>query len=279
MVKLAFLISTLFVFLNANVYDYLLTSNVYSDVKRGIELGADVNGRVRGLTPLYVAVQNNNPEILYLLLKRGAKVNALSNGESALHKAVELRKYPYVKALLEAGANPNLKDDIKGNTPLAYAVVDNDPNMVSLLLRYGADMRVANDEGVSPAQFILANTILPPLETQDSVLALSSSAFRVGSGGVAVTLRNLSDYYVVVNYVSFYINKTLVSDMPVNRVLPPDSTIDSIAILPLPPKSLGLLKIGEDGITNIEYGFDIEYSVGNKPNSLYNTTIKELKLW
>ncbi|PAF44632.1 ankyrin repeat domain-containing protein [Helicobacter sp. 11S02629-2] len=279
MFKLAFLLSTLFVFLNANVYDYLLTSNVYSDVKKGIELGADVNGRIRGKTPLYIAVQNNNIEILYLLLKRGAKVNALSDGESPLHKAVELRKLLYAKALLESGANPNLKDNIKGNTPLAYAVVNNDVNMVSLLLRYGADMKLSNDEGISPAKFILANTFIPPLEAQDQVLAFSSSAFRVGSGAIALSIRNLSDYPVVVNYVSFYINKTLVNDLPLNRVIPPNSVIDSMAILPLPPKSLDLLKIDEDGITDIEYGFDVKYTIGNSPNSLYNTTIKELKLW
>lgn len=88
----------------ANRYDYLLFSNNYADVRKGVDLGANVNCTLRGSTPLYDASRKNNVEILYLLINRGANLNAISHGETALHKVVQFGNYRFTEALLKAGS-------------------------------------------------------------------------------------------------------------------------------------------------------------------------------
>ena len=171
----------------ANRYDYLLFSNNYTDVRKGIELGANVNATLRGSTPLYDASRKNNMEILYLLINRGARVNAISHGETPLHKVVQFGNYRFAEALLKAGAKPNIKDTIRGNTALHYAVSRNDKAMISLLMSHGADMYIANDNGDTPARFVLARVQIPAMQVQNKYLSIASSAFSIGQGAVGLS--------------------------------------------------------------------------------------------
>jgi ankyrin repeat protein len=50
--------------------------------------------------------------------------------------------------LLRAGALPNVQDG-DGNTPMHYAVMKEDVNMVRLLDEYGADARIKNKADLS----------------------------------------------------------------------------------------------------------------------------------
>lgn len=54
-----------------------------------------------------------------------------------LHEAVKKRDLKKAKELLEKGANPNAYDDL-GETPLIYACLDGNTEMVKLLLEYKA---------------------------------------------------------------------------------------------------------------------------------------------
>ncbi len=69
-------------------YNHLLFSNNYTEVRKGINLGADIEARLRGSTPLHDAARKGNMEILYLLIERGADVNAVCHGETPLLKVV-----------------------------------------------------------------------------------------------------------------------------------------------------------------------------------------------
>ena len=85
-------------------YNHLLFSNNYTEVRKGINLGADIEARLRGSTPLYDAARKGNMEILYLLIERGADVNAVCHGETALLKVVALNNLKFAQALIKKGA-------------------------------------------------------------------------------------------------------------------------------------------------------------------------------
>jgi ankyrin repeat protein len=57
------------------------------------------------------------------------------------------------KALLKAGADPNLRDNY-GITPLMYAAVHAWPETVKLLLAHGADPHIRNWDGHDTIYFI-----------------------------------------------------------------------------------------------------------------------------
>jgi uncharacterized protein len=146
-----------------------------------IKAGANVNQQTEyGWTPLLTAVNNRNYQVGQLLIEQGADVNlANKGGWTPLYLATDNRNieggdYPVPKAdldhlqlielLLQKGANPNLrvKDNTltrtiftmqwffeDGATPFVRAAQSSDTALMSLLLKHGADPKVATAGGDS----------------------------------------------------------------------------------------------------------------------------------
>ena len=121
--------------------------------KMYLETGGDPNvvSDSRGRTLLHYYAAKGDVEMIKLLLKYGADVNARdSRGRTPLHYAVAAgRNAEVLEVLLLHGADPNAQDDL-GNTPLYYAVRRRDEQAVRLLLMYFADPRIRNKKCVSP---------------------------------------------------------------------------------------------------------------------------------
>ena len=66
-----------------------------------------------------------------------------------------------VQVLLEAGANPNIADDIL-STPLHIACIENSQELVSILLRFGANIDSLNSEGITPLEYCISNANTTP---------------------------------------------------------------------------------------------------------------------
>ena len=77
-------------------------------------------------------------------------------GESALHKAVQLKNTTIAETLLKHGAQVDSSADY-GYTPLMYACQNGDYEMVSLLLRYGADVKKRNADDFTALYFAVAS--------------------------------------------------------------------------------------------------------------------------
>lgn len=104
--------------------------------------GANVNApNDNGVTPLALACENQSPAIIERLLGAGANPNAtVSSGESVLMTAARTGNVAAVKALLARGAQVNVAEPGHDQTALMWAVAEQHPDVVRLLLDAGANV-------------------------------------------------------------------------------------------------------------------------------------------
>ena len=124
-------------------YDIVTIAAVANDVptlKVALELGAsakNVTSRYDG-TALIAAAHLGHAEVVRTLIAAGAPLDHVNNlGWTALMESIVLgnggpRHTETLKALLDAGANPNIADR-SGTTPLAHARARGYAQMVKLL--------------------------------------------------------------------------------------------------------------------------------------------------
>ena len=128
---------------NTLLHDAIQTDNP-EIVKILLKKGADVNSvNNYGDTPLHLAAFriNPNPNIVKLLLDAGANYDAIENrlDRTALHFAASHGNTDTVKLLLDAGADPNIEDK-NLTTPLHIAASDGNTDTIRALLEKGADI-------------------------------------------------------------------------------------------------------------------------------------------
>ena len=121
-----------------------------------IAAGANVNLQNRRLDSAYLlSGAEGHLEILRLTLQHGADLKSTNRyGGTALIPACERGHVEVVKALLDAGVNPNHINRL-GWTGLLEAILlsDGGPRhqaIVKLLIQGGADVNLADRDGVSP---------------------------------------------------------------------------------------------------------------------------------
>lgn len=96
-------------------------------------------------TPLIVAAQSGDYDLVDFLLRRGADVNArdVDRHTALLHAAVEGHSRVAIR-LMEAGTDVNLSGHW-GDTPLMWAAARGDVQLTKILLQRGANREAAND--------------------------------------------------------------------------------------------------------------------------------------
>jgi uncharacterized protein len=104
-----------------------------------------------GFSPLHLAAFFGQAQAAALLVARGAEVDARGTGwmtGTALHSAASGRHADVVAVLLDAGADPSLRQS-GGWTALHSAAEHGDAAIVRSLLAHGADREAVNDDGTS----------------------------------------------------------------------------------------------------------------------------------
>ena len=117
------------------------------------------------MTPFHYAAEGN-PEIVQLLIKAGTdNINARNSiGETPLHIAIAYgnkngrqAQLEIVRLMLKEGrADPNIFG-MNAKTPLLSATMISRPDLVSLLLQYGAKPNMISPEDPSPLHHAIAN--------------------------------------------------------------------------------------------------------------------------
>ncbi|KAJ8982663.1 hypothetical protein NQ317_019064 [Molorchus minor] len=127
------------------------------EVKRFIKDGIDINKRHRlGWTALMVATANEQYDIIELLLKAGADPNAADNYVNANRTASQVGLHPIEVLMIrdeEFSSNLNNKATFLGFTPLHYAVLADNLDIIKLLVKYGANPNLENDMGHKPITY------------------------------------------------------------------------------------------------------------------------------
>ena len=111
-----------------------------------INTSVDVNtGNEKLLSPLFIAVLNNNNEVIPALISAGANVNAQDgDGRTALMYSVYFNKdIEQTRLLIEAGADIN-KTNIRTRNALLFARVAYESNeeVINYLIQAGADTSI-----------------------------------------------------------------------------------------------------------------------------------------
>lgn len=140
-----------------------------------------------GYTALYVACANGHNRVVTMLLEAGADAyKATPDGSTCLHACCEIGHKQSALALLTHGVTPdlsmrgrensmgtflsegaNVEPDHGGATPMQLACEKGFTEVVGLLLRFGADPNLADDEGFSPLYFAVRQIFLLPSSKSD----------------------------------------------------------------------------------------------------------------
>lgn len=151
----------------ADVLEALIVAGPPLDVFEAAALGiADVVARcldeqpallgarsADGFTALHLASYYGAPDVVRLLLERGADTDAVTENfleNMAIHAAAAGRRIDICATLLDHGADVNARQH-GGFVPLHTAAQQGDRAMTDLFLSHGADARVATDDGKTPA--------------------------------------------------------------------------------------------------------------------------------
>lgn len=125
-------------------------------LQAGISGGGDVNTcNLQGVTPLLLAVKNQNVQIINTLLSAGASINAVSADTSPVHEAIRQKNLSILTTLLDKGGQVNLQL-VDGKTPLHVAIQQNNPELINFLLSRGADPKAKTQQNVSCLHFAAA---------------------------------------------------------------------------------------------------------------------------
>jgi len=112
----------------------------------------DLDGRQS--TPLHFAAGYNHPEVVKLLLEKGANLQARDKGGLVpLHNACSYGHYEVAELLIRYGANVNVTDLWK-YSPLHEASSKSKPDIVRLLLKHKADPKKKNRNGETPLDLV-----------------------------------------------------------------------------------------------------------------------------
>ncbi len=148
-------------------------------IERLLDAGADVESpNADGQTALMLVARTGRVDAARVLLQRGADVNAVEQwrGQTALMWAAAQSHPGMVKALAGAGADVNARSTVNnwerqvtaepraiyrpagGWTPLLYAAREGCVECVGILADAGANLNLADPEGISPLLMAVINT-------------------------------------------------------------------------------------------------------------------------
>lgn len=138
-----------------NYYDYSIPETSLERQWNVVDEFCELHGiekfERQGIPPLSLWISLNNIELCKKLISLGADLNLCDeeNGTTALHWALIMGCYGAFKLLLEAGANPNIKNKLD-DSPIHFAVDKALNEVIAWLIEVGADINMTDKFGDTP---------------------------------------------------------------------------------------------------------------------------------
>lgn len=127
-----------------------------------------------GETPLHIAARRGSPELVSLLLEKGANVNAQdSSSVTPLHLAARTGNLAVAEELIKHRADVNARGYRQDETPLHIAASRGRVDIVKILLGSGADPYLRNTHKKYPLDFARE-------ENHSEIVLLLDNAMRAG---------------------------------------------------------------------------------------------------
>lgn len=162
-----------------------------------------------GNTLLLLACQYRCEDLVRIMINKGANCNSINSlGVCCLHYACykETANLNIVKLLLQAGANPELKEHSYGCTPLHYAAGNGDLEITKLLIAYGAQVSIRDSSNYScidyanqagePSLVEYLSQILEKTQSRFSTVEATTFEFQSDEWFGYVDLNSNSVYYI-----------------------------------------------------------------------------------
>lgn len=117
-----------------------------------------------GETPLNIACENENRELIELFVSLGANLaHAMNNGDKPIHQLCQKKRRDLIAYLIDEGANVNEQNDLTGETSLLIATKNCDKITTSVLLSHDANPLIPNNLGFLPIHNVAATGCMPSL--------------------------------------------------------------------------------------------------------------------
>lgn len=153
--------------LDEELYFAVLSSRL-DDILRLLDAGADINSKTNGETPLQAAAWNGDESVVSTLLARDADVNLMAT-MAPLHYASFRGHSLVVSLMIQYGADVDIRDE-NGMTPLHNAAIQGHMECILLLLDAGADPAIKNDFHDTPLDVSTDRDISDLLDTDKTVV-------------------------------------------------------------------------------------------------------------
>lgn len=283
----------------------IVKATVAQDIQRVRELigqGADVNDRGSGEWTPAIHYTEGNEEILRLLLEAGADPNSPDPTSTVLGAYSLAGKASAVALLLDHGAEIDAQDSLYGNTALHNAAQNGNLEVVELLVEWGADASIANQEGQTPYDAAAAGLTNPerqavmrylepdknPLPVPVSedgpgtkVLSVLFSGLvqHDGKRCIAVTLENIAGRTVEEFYGGIRARRTTTKEIVyswgfsvgIPQNLQPGGTLDT-GWCPDESREADVLSLLEDDPGSVDFIFDAQRVVyGDGSEEVFDT--------
>jgi len=122
------------------------------------------------LSPLNIEIAMNNLKEVQKLIDSGSDVNEVNEeGLTPLAEAVYLNNYQTAKMLLENGASV---EGTKSFIPLIIAAENHNEKMLSLLLKYGANVNVTDEYGYNALHHLFSSDLIKNQKSRHLSFAL-----------------------------------------------------------------------------------------------------------
>jgi ankyrin repeat protein len=167
---------------------------VSSELQEKARLASELDSKLfseRQTAKLFEAIQKNDLKAVQKALRKGANPNAIKDHASFISASSFAVRYgtpEILRALLDAGADPNLQDaNLQKTTPLMQAAKWNRPWAVDVLLdpKYKTNINQPADGGRTPLHMAATNKnfgVLSLLVKNSKINLNASSVYTFGKG-------------------------------------------------------------------------------------------------